>query len=60
MALHGSPRVTTKEKGRILALYREGLNYEVIAQRIGRPPRTCARVVKAEEAKWANREKQQM
>jgi IS30 family transposase len=52
MALH-SPRLTQKEKEKILKLRSEGLNFEVISQRIGRPPRTCARVVKAAEAKQA-------
>jgi len=51
MALHGSPRVTQQEKERILELRRQGLNYEVISQRVGRPPRTCARVVKADQEK---------
>jgi IS30 family transposase len=42
-----SPRLTDREKQRILKLHREGLSYEIISQRVGRPARTVSRVVKA-------------
>lgn len=41
-----SPRLTDREKDRILKHYTEGLTFAIIAQRMGRPARTVSRVIK--------------
>lgn len=50
MALR-SPRLTDKEKERILKLHEEGLSYEIISRRVGRPARTVSRIIKAAKEK---------
>jgi IS30 family transposase len=48
--------VSKKEEDRILHLHKDGLSYETISRRMGRPARTISRVLKRLKAAAAEKQ----